>query len=450
MSPSARLRVALVGLLLLVTLLSSHQDAGAADKIDKKAIQELAKRWFKVRPWTWFDTWDPAVRRGLLEEAAALGPIPEGSLEAVRDLLWKAARKAAPKLRKTEFETPYGTAEWIQSGRGGKKSGLILGLHGGGEGAGSASEPAGKWSVSKCMGMYPQGIRLVHDTWNTVHGERFLLTLIEIAKLRHEIDPDRVYVAGFSMGGTGSYHMAGRFPDLFAGAIPAHGVLMASPKSKLATKEEVESIQNGILPNLRNVPVYIYTGLADENCEPGTFLYAWDRIQELREADPGGYADIQFKAIPGLAHAFPPGEPSKGLKWIAEKRRDPYPEKIVWEYAAHPFPMPDEQDKVARIQQEWFYWLQCALPADGMQVIATRNGNEFHLESVAPAFPEDFSILLNPDMIDVEEDVVVLCEGKEVYRGKPVPDVATILETLDARFDRRLLFDRRVRIPEQE
>ena len=45
----------------------------------------------------------------------------------------------------------------------------------------------------------------------------------------------------------------------------------------------------GILPNLRNVPVYFYTGLADENCEPGTFLYAWDRIQELREADPGGY-----------------------------------------------------------------------------------------------------------------------------------------------------------------
>ena len=50
----------------------------------------------------------------------------------------------------------------------------------------------------------------------------------------------------------------------------------------------------------------------------------------------------------------------------------------------------------------------------------------------------------------VGEDVVVRYEGKEVYRGKPVPDVATILETLDARLDRRLLFDRRVRIPEQE
>jgi dienelactone hydrolase len=442
--------MALVGLLTLAVLLAPRQATEAAEKIDTKAIQALAKRWFEARPWTHFGSWDPAVRKSLLDEAAALGPLPEGSLEAVRDLLWKVARKAAPKLRKTEIETPYGTARWIQHGRGGKRSGLVLGLHGGGVDAGSASEPAGTWSLPKCMGMYPQGIRLVDDTWNTVHGERFLLTLIEIAKLRHEIDPDRVYVAGFSMGGTGSLHMAGRFPDLFAGAIPAHGVVMASPGTKLPTADLVQSMQNGLLPNLRNVAVYLYTGLADKNCEPGTFLYAWDRLQEFREADPGGYADIRFKAIPGLAHAFPPGEPGTGLKWLAERRRDPYPEKIVWEYASHPFPMPDDQDKVARIQQEWFYWLQCVLPKDGMQVVATRKGNEFDLESVAPAFPEDFSILLNPEMIDVTQDVVVRYEGKVLYRGKPVPDVATVLETLDARLDRRLVFDRRVRIPEQD
>ena len=66
------------------------------------------------------------------------------------------------------------------------------------------------------MGMYPQGIRLVHDTWNTVHGERFTLTLIEIAKAQYEVDPDRVYSMGFSMGGTGSWFLAGRHPDLLA------------------------------------------------------------------------------------------------------------------------------------------------------------------------------------------------------------------------------------------
>ena len=48
------------------------------------------------------------------------------------------------------------------------------------------------------------------------------------------------------------------------------------------------------------------------------------------------------------------------------------------------------------------------------------------------------------------QEVVVRYEGKVLYRGMPVPDVATVLETLDARLDRRLVFDRRVRIPEQD
>lgn len=425
--------------------------ADATDHLDKKAIQAFSKRWFKARPWTRFERWDPVVRSALLEEARAIGPVPEGSLETVRDLLWKAARKAAPKLRKDEIETPYGTAEWDRNGRGGKKSGLLIGLHGGGEGAGNKSEAAGNWSRPGHMGIYPQGIRLVHDTWNTVHGEAFVLTLIELAKVRYEIDPDRVYVAGFSMGGTGSFHMAGRHPDLLAGAIPAHGVLMAAPKSQVESLEEIEQMQYGILPNVRNLPVYFYTGRDDRNCRPWTFVYGWDLLQELKADDPGGYEDIRFRIWPDLAHSFPPGEPSKGLKWIAEKRRDTFPEKLVWEYASDPFPLPDaeDRDKARRLPKYWFYWLYCIRPADAMAVTAVRKGNEFDL-SVTLAFPDDFTIYLNPEMIDVTKDVVVRVEGKEVWRGKPEPDFVTILESLDARLDRRMVFDRKVTIPEPD
>jgi hypothetical protein len=124
--------------------------------------------------------------------------------------------------------TPYGTAWWIQNGKG-TKQGLVLGLHGGGEGAGDAGEAAGKWSLPGCIGMYPQGIKLVHDTWNTVHGERFLLTLIEIAKTHYEIDPDRVYSMGFSMGGTGSWFLAGRHLTLKCDGDTQEGAVFGGP-----------------------------------------------------------------------------------------------------------------------------------------------------------------------------------------------------------------------------
>ena len=440
-----RLALPVLGLVLLLPL----GTARSAERLDKKGIQTFAKAFFKERPWTRFQKWEMGARPKHFAAARAHGSIPEGSLEQVVALLMKAARKAAPRLTKSEFETPYGKATWIQSGRGGKKAGLLIGLHGGGEGAGSAGEAAGNWSMPKTLGMYPQGIRLVHDTWNTVHGERFVISLIELAKARYEIDPDRVYVAGFSMGGTGSYHMAGRWPDLFAGAIPAHGVVMAEPKSQVDDLEEIKSMQHGLLPNLRNLAVYSYTGYEDKNCKPWTFVYAWNLLKELKESDPEGYQDLRFEVHEGLAHAFPPGEPGKGVKFVTARKRNTFPTKLTWEYAAHPYPLPDGQDKVERIQQHWFYWLHCKQPADTMAITATRKGNEFDLE-ITIAFPDDFTIYMNPEMIDVKKDVVVRVDGKEVYRGKPEPTFAAVVESLDAKMDRRMVFDRKVVIPEPE
>jgi hypothetical protein len=298
--------------------------------------------------------------------------------------------------------------------------------------------------------MYPQGIRLVHDTWNTVHGERFLLTLIEIAKARYEIDPDRVYSMGFSMGGTGSWFLAGRHPDLLAGAIPAHGVHMAQTTTgsvKVKTAAEILAMEHGILPNVRNLAVYWYTGLDDVNCEPGTYLKGWELLQELQRGDAEGYRALRFQAHAGVAHAFPPGEPQTGMKWILEKRRSATPSQIVWEYNAEPQPLKAAEDKLERLPKHWFYNVHCQRPVDLMSVTVAREGNAFDVDC-AIVFPDDLTLYLHPGMIDVTQDVVVRVKGKEVYRGKPVPDLASVLESLDARLDRTLVFDRRIRLPE--
>lgn len=439
--------------LLLTLLLLPAPGVQAAPKVklkEAKKIQALSVRWFKARPRTYFESWVPKVRAALLEEVKALGPIEEGSRQAVVDLLWKAVKKHGPK-GKGEIDTPYGKATWIQKGRGGKKAGLILGLHGGGEDAGSASG-ATSWSRPGHMGMYPQGIRLIHDTWNSVHGERFLLTLIEIAKAQYGIDPDRVYSMGFSMGGTGSMFMAGHHPDLLAGAIPAHGVVPAD-KVKVFTAAETGNLEHGIVPNLRNLAVYFYTGSVDKNCEPGTFLHAWDIVESLRAEDRDGYGLIRFKCHEGIDHSSPPGEPQNAYAFITKQRREPFPRKIVWEYNGDPWPQPDKQDegKADRRPQRWMYWLHCAGPRDRMYTTATRSDTAtehvIDLET-AIAFPEDFTVYLNDRMYDVKKEVVLRVGGEEVYRGRPQPDLATIFETLDARLDRTLVFDRKIKVPE--
>ncbi|MFQ5844052.1 MAG: hypothetical protein ACE5JG_03605 [Planctomycetota bacterium] len=438
--------------LLPVTALVWAAAAAAAplDRATLERMDALALGWWTARPRTRFERWDAGRRARLLERARSFGTIPEGSLERVRDRLWRVLvrRQLGPRVRgrgKGVIETPYGEA-WFRVRSAGRDKGLIIGLHGGGEGVGSADSATG-WAARGCMGMYPQAILLHEDAWNTVHGEKFILTMIDIAKVQYGVDPDRVYVMGFSMGGTGSWFMAGRHPDLLAGASPCHGVLMAAPKSQVPRKEDVVALQYGIVPNVRNLAMYYYTGLRDKNCMPGTYLYVWDVLRELQEADPGGYRKIRFRVYPEVAHSFPPGEPRKGIVWLTKQRREAFPRKVVWQNALNPHPLPREEDRTGRFVKRFFYWIQCTSPPDQVTVEAVRRGNRFEI-SLGGGEPGDFHLLLNPSMIDVEKEVVVVVDDEEIYRGRPEPDFATVLETLDARLDRTLTFDRRIRLGE--
>lgn len=413
-------------------------------KLDVKKVEAFAKRFFESRPRTKFEEWDEKKREAMWTEVAALPALQEGQLESAVDAFLRVGKKTVKRFKGDVFDTPFGKASFLRTASAAKGRGLILGLHGGGEGAGDAHECV-IYDRKDCIGLYPQGIQLVHDTWNTVHGERFVLTLIEDAKLFDEIDVDRVYVTGFSMGGTGSWFFAGRHTDLFAAAAPGPGVFMASPKSQLERKEEVESIQHGFLPNVRNLPISFYIGFKDRNTMPGTYLFAWDILVKLRAEDPGGYEKIEFRTFPDLAHAFPEGEPKRGLDWLVAQRRDPYPKKLVWEYATSPFPLGLGSDAVQRLQKHRFYWLGCDDPQDAMQLVGTRDGNTFDVK-VLRAAPKSIRILLNGSLIDPQQDVVVRVDGVEKYRGKPELDWRVLLRTLDDGLDPRLTFDREVRV----
>lgn len=433
----------------LLLLLALPLQAGGIDRRVVQRMEEFGVRWWQARPPTKFHAWDPAVREALLEEARAFGAIPEGAWREVRDALWKSVRKHGPKgkgrgrmlIEGHGYASPYTKDEmWVLVKGSGRNRGLSVSLHGGGEGAGSA-DPT--FAVKNTITMAPQGLLLHGDNWNTVHGEKQILTCIEIAKAQFDIDPDRVYVGGFSMGGTGAWHMAGRFPDLFAAAAPCAGVVMAQPRSQVPRKEDVAAVQYGLVPNVRNLAMYYFTGLEDRNCMPGTYLYVADLLEELRRADPEGYGRIRFTVYPDLAHAFPPGEPANCLKYLAEQRRDPYPDRVVWEYAAHPWPLPDEKDRTPRQQVTTMYWIRHDRPVDRMRITARREGNRFFVELVGTG-AEGCYLMLNPAMFDPSEEVVVHLDGREFYRGRPQPDFVTVVESLDSKLDRSLTFDRKI------
>jgi predicted peptidase len=63
----------------------------------------------------------------------------------------------------------------------------------------------------------------VRGNWSTPENEKAVNALLDMVLARYAIDKKKVAVTGYSMGGTGSWHFAERFPQRFSAAIPIAG-----------------------------------------------------------------------------------------------------------------------------------------------------------------------------------------------------------------------------------
>ena len=111
---------------------------------------------------------------------------------------------------------------------------LILALHYGVRGRGAAG--AGAEMVQILIGPALAGLGAiivapdsVRGDWSSPENEKAVNALLEMVLARYPIDKNKVAVTGYSMGGTGSWHIAEKFPERFSAAIPIASRPPASP-----------------------------------------------------------------------------------------------------------------------------------------------------------------------------------------------------------------------------
>jgi predicted peptidase len=63
----------------------------------------------------------------------------------------------------------------------------------------------------------------VRGNWSTPENEKAVTALLDMVMGRYAIDKTKIAVTGYSMGGTGSWHFAEKFPQRFSAAIPIAG-----------------------------------------------------------------------------------------------------------------------------------------------------------------------------------------------------------------------------------
>jgi len=121
---------------------------------------------------------------------------------------------------------------------------------------------------------------------------------------KYPIDPDRVYLMGFSAGGSGAMHLASCFPDQFAAVLPM-----------------VAAGNNYPLANFTNLPVAFHHGDRD-----WTSAICNARVQAQRMRALG--CPVILKEYPGAGHSVP-GSHTPLMNWLFDQRRNPIPNVIT-------------------------------------------------------------------------------------------------------------------------
>ena len=221
-------------------------------------------------------------------------------------------------------------------------------------------------------------------------GETDVLDVLADMKRNYSIDDDRVYLTGLSMGGEGTWHIAVRYPDLWAAIAP-----VCAPTSFFAGPEDVCCLAR----NLMHLPTHISHGECD------TTVPVDESREMARILDELGYS-YMYEEYPDVAHNAwdHTYADARIFKWLLQYKRAAKPRKISY--------------TTDRLRYNTAYWIEIShintwtelaridakiLKNDSIQIV-TKNIGAFILH-------------LDKSPINLELPVKIICNGIEHFSG---------------------------------
>lgn len=285
---------------------------------------------------------------------------------------------------------------------------LFISLHGGGGAPPEVND--GQWRNqqhlyqpnSEDVYLCP---RAAFNTWDLhfrVEADPFYREIIHMAVTCMDVNPNKVYLMGYSAGGDGVWRLAPRHADLWAAAS-----MMAGHPGDVS------------LVNLRNTPFMIwcgeYDGAYNRNRECAKRI---QEMSDLHAGDPQGYV-YSGHIVKNKGH-WMDLEDAAAIGWMYQYKRNPYPTRLVW-----------QQEEVTVPQ---FYWLKVNDDEmeRGKKVVAQYNGNTIDIEHCDY---KTLTIRLCDKMMNLDKPVIVRMGGKEVFNGKVKRSAEVFKKTLYERND---------------
>ncbi|HEY2838874.1 MAG TPA: alpha/beta fold hydrolase, partial [Pirellulales bacterium] len=362
-----------------------------------------------------------------------------------------------------------------KSYRADRPTGLIIFMHGGGNASSRRSpryymnfpdedddESSQLGDLFDATGMVAVGPSAPWDEessyrWCLPEADDYLAAVILECKNRFNIDPDRVFLVGHSMGGFGAYHHVQRQPDRFAAVIVNAG-----------------SWQLGYWPVIRGTKLCIIQGVEDaekdERWHYTDIEYArhTDKILAQLKLD---YVYYEHKQGHWVGYGRPYME--KFFEETKKLRRDPFYPRIA-------LASPVGYSRYYSSEVEHNRWLtldeadegkltyDLLLSDDDVEFDEWRLTHEKRRRPGAAIEAENrgdntivvttknvkrFTVWLHPRMVDVGKPVTVLVDGERQFREKLTPSLVTAIESYERRHDWGLIYPIKIELttpPEEE
>jgi predicted esterase len=427
------IRISLITITICSALLSDNRIGYALpDSPTADVIKELT---------SWAGQSESARPR-LADQEFAKTPLNKAQAKQASAILVKDFRNQLASQRKKEWaekiirldklEMKFDYRVFGEKPKTGRR--LFISMHGGGGTTANINDQ--QWRNQIRLYEPKEGVYLAPraptNTWNLWHQghiDDFFTRIIENAILFADVNPNQVYIMGYSAGGDGVYQLAPRMADqLAAAAMMAGHPNNASPLG------------------LRNIGFTLHMGGLDKAYNRNGIARQWkQKLADLQDNDTQGY---RHKVTIHEKHGHWMNRDDRvAVPWMSKFSRDPLPEKIVWFQSG-------------RTHQR-FYWLAVDEKnrVGGSQISVSMTGKKTsQTTGDSPASAAQFkidkadkikslTIRLNDHFVDLDQPItVVLPSGKKLTQ-KARRTIGGLYRSLSERFDPESIFSAEINVP---
>ncbi|HEX5136413.1 MAG TPA: hypothetical protein VFY93_05545 [Planctomycetota bacterium] len=381
---------------------------------------------------------DPAKAEKLLAPLLAKYKTPGACEGLVKLLRGKRSYPAAKKDRETlDFACPDGKTRqftYILPSKYGhaRPAGVLFWLHGAirqpapGGGAGEAQmfRPA-----VEDLGLIVVGPSTYDGVeWGDPACRALVMHALDFVKTRFNVDENRVWIAGDSDGGRGTYATVETFAHFFGAAVPVIGA------------------PGGVTRflNFRNLPWFAINGGKDT-------IFTIDHVREAIDGMKAAGVAIEWKLVENGGHdpRFFLTYKDEVVSFLKAHPRDPYPKTVEWCIdPSRETGFPADTFRWIRIEEAGDSESNAAFDDEGgilgrglPRVSATRDGNRVTMRTRGV---KRVTLLVSDQMLDLKKDVAVTVNDRLLFRGKILPEARAILEEARRFKDRALVFSNRI------